>query len=84
MTYTATPMYMAGLVGFVPIVWLCTIVLMVAVLYSLYLLYIGLPIYMDIPEGKSFMVITSLLSVGLCMVVCFNIATVMLLGGVAV
>jgi hypothetical protein len=77
-TYTATPMYMAGLVGFLPIVWLCMIVLMAAVFYSLYLLYIGIPIYMNIPEGKGFIVATSILSAGLCMMVCFNVATVII------
>jgi len=77
-TYTATPMYMAGLVGFVPIVWLCIIVLMAAVIYSLYLLYVGIPIYMNIPEGKGFIVATSIISAGLCMMVCFNVATVVI------
>ncbi len=83
-TYTATPMYMAGLVGFVPIVWLCIMVLMVSVIYSLYLLYIGIPIYMNIPEGRSFMVVTSIITAGLCMMVCFNIVTVIILSRVAV
>ena len=77
-SYTATPMYMAGLVGFVPIVWLCMVVLMAAVFYSLYLLYIGIPIYMNIPEGKGFIVATSIISAGLCMLVCFNVATVII------
>tara|TARA_R110002049_G_scaffold237307_8_gene410407 strand:- start:2022 stop:2615 length:594 start_codon:yes stop_codon:yes gene_type:complete len=77
-TYTATPMYMAGLVGFVPIVWLCMMVLMAAVFYSLYLLYVGIPIYMNIPEGKGFIVATSIISAGLCMMVCFNVATVII------
>ncbi|MCX4187217.1 Yip1 family protein [Methylophaga sp. OBS4] len=77
-TYTATPMYMAGLVGFVPIVWLCMIVLMAAVAYSLYLLYVGIPIYMNIPEGKGFIVSTSIISAGLCLLVIFNVATVII------
>ena len=77
-TYTATPMYMAGLVGLVPIVWVVMLVLMGAMFYSLYLLYIGVPIYMNIPEGKGFIVSTSIISAGLCTVVCFNVATVII------
>lgn len=77
-TYTATPMYIAGLVGFVPIVWLCMTVLMAAVFYSLYLLYVGIPIYMNIPEGRGFIVATSIISAGLCMMVLFNVATVII------
>jgi hypothetical protein len=69
---------MAGLVGFVPIVWLCMTVLMAAVIYSLYLLYVGIPIYMKIPEGRGFIVATSIISAGLCMMVCFNVATVII------
>jgi hypothetical protein len=77
--YTATPMFMAGLVGFLPIVWLCVLVLVAAVHYSLYLLYIGIPIYMDIPEGKSFMIVTSVLTAGLCMMLCFVIAVLIIM-----
>ena len=77
-TYTATPMFMAGLVGIVPIVWLSMIVLMAAVFYSLYLLYVGIPIYMNIPEGKGYVVSTSIISAGLCLLVVFNVATVII------
>jgi len=77
-TYTATPMYMAGLIGLVPIVWLVMLVLMGAVFYSLYLLYIGVPIYMNIPEGKGFIVSTSIISAGLCTLITFIVATVII------
>ncbi len=77
-TYTATPMYMAGLIGFVPIVWLSMLVLLLAVCYSLYLLYLGIPIYMNIDEGKGYVVSTSIISAGLCMLVVFNVLTVII------
>jgi len=83
-TYTATPMYMAGLVGLLPIVWVVMLVMMAAVFYSLYLLYIGVPIYMNIPDGKGFIVSTSIISAGLCTLVCFNVATVIIWSIVAV
>ena len=77
-TYTATPMYMSGLIGFVPIVWLAMLVLLLAVCYSLYLLYLGIPIYMNIDEGKGYVVSTSIISAGLCMLVVFNVLTVII------
>jgi hypothetical protein len=77
-TYTATPMYLAGLVGLAPIVWVVMLVLMGAVFYSLYLLYIGIPIYMNIPEGQGFIISTSIVSAGLCTLVIFNVATVLI------
>lgn len=81
--YTATPMYLAGLIGFIPIVWLCILVLVVAIHYSLYLLYIGIPIYMDIPEGKSFMIVTTIITAGLCMMLCFVIAVLIIMNMIA-
>ncbi len=81
--YTATPMYLAGLIGFIPIVWLSILVLVVAIHYSLYLLYIGIPIYMDIPEGKSFMIVTTIITAGLCMMLCFVIAVLIIMNMIA-
>jgi hypothetical protein len=81
--YTATPMFLAGLIGFIPIVWLCILVLVVAIHYSLYLLYIGIPIYMDIPEGKSFMIVTTIITAGLCMMLCFVIAVLIIMNMIA-
>lgn len=77
-TYTATPMCIAGLIGLVPIVWLCMTILLPAVCYSVYLLYLGIPIYMDIDEGKGYVVSTSIISAGLCMLVVFNVITVIM------
>lgn len=77
-TYTATPMYMAGLIGFVPIVWLAMLVLLAAVFYSLYLLYVGISIYMNISEGMGYVVATAIISAGLCTLVVFNVATVII------
>jgi len=78
MTYTATPMYLAGLIGLVPIIWLCMMVLMVAVFYSLYLLYLGVPIFMHIPEGQGYVISTSIIWAGLCTLVSFIVATVII------
>ena len=75
-SYTATPMYISGIIGLIPIVWLTLLVLISAVCYSLYLLYLGIPIYMDIEEGKGFIVSTSIVTAGLCTLVFFLITTV--------
>lgn len=77
-TYTAIPMYIAGVVGFMPIVWLCMIVLLMAVSYSLYLLYLGVPIFMHIPEGQGYVVSTAIIWAGLCLLVSFMVATVII------
>jgi len=68
-SFTATPMFFVGLVGLFPVLWLNVLVVLCAISYSLYLLYVGVPIYMDIPEGKGFMFSSSILTVGLCTLV---------------
>ena len=55
--YTATPMLIVGIVG------------VAAVAYSVYLLYEGLRILMKIAEERGFMFATSVLTVGLVMLV---------------
>lgn len=68
-TYAAFPMYLAGLVGFMPIVWLCVLVVLFSVIYSVYWLYVGIPVFMEIPEGEGFMFSTSIIMTGLCSLV---------------
>lgn len=68
-TYTATPMFLAGLSGLYPMLWFNVSVGLIAVCYSVYLLYTGVPIIMQIPEERAFLFSTSVLTVGLCVLV---------------
>ncbi|MDH2431554.1 membrane protein [Pokkaliibacter plantistimulans] len=68
-TFTATPLFMAGLAGLLPILWFDVFVVLGAVSYTVYLLYVGVPIVMRIPEERGFMFSTSVLTVGLCLLV---------------
>lgn len=77
-TYTATPMYLAGLIGLFPIVWLSVGVLLLAVCYSVFLLYVGIPIYMNIDTGKGYVVSTAIIAAGLCLMIVFNALNVVL------
>ena len=80
-TYTALPMYLAGLVALVPIVWLVVLVILTAVIYSLYLLYVGIPVFMNIPEGRGFMFSTSIIMAGLCTLVSWIALSAVLFSG---
>ncbi|WP_136680525.1 Yip1 family protein [Neptunomonas sp. XY-337] len=77
-TYTATPMFLAGLAGLYPMLWFNVTVGLVAVCYSVYLLYTGVPIIMNIPEERAFMFSTSVLTVGLCVLVGLIVTSVIL------
>ncbi len=67
--YTATPLFLIGLMLLYPILWLNLIMGLPALAYTVYLLYVGLPIMMDIPSEKGFLFASAVLSVGLVMLV---------------
>jgi hypothetical protein len=67
--YTATPMLMVGIVALFPVLWFVTIAGIIAVSYSIYLLYSGVPIMMNIPEEKGFIYSSSVVTCGLVLLV---------------
>jgi hypothetical protein len=79
-TFTATPLFVAGLAGLYPMLWFNVIVGMIALAYSVYLLYSGVPEIMQIPEERAFFFATSILTVGLVVLVGLLATTVILWG----
>ncbi|MBQ0745538.1 MAG: YIP1 family protein [Marinobacter sp.] len=67
--YTATPMFLIGIIAIYPSIWVVMLAGLVAIAYAVYLLYEGLPILMKIPEDRGFMFATAVLTVGLVMFV---------------
>ena len=67
--YTATPLFMVGIIALYPVLWMDMLAGIIAICWSVYLLYKGLPILMRIPEDRGFMFATSILTVGLVMLV---------------
>ncbi|HUH38090.1 MAG TPA: Yip1 family protein [Spongiibacteraceae bacterium] len=60
---TATPLFVAGAVGFLPNFWLDLLVGIIAVCYAVYLLYLGVPIVMGVPEERGFLFASAVVSV---------------------
>jgi hypothetical protein len=75
---SATPLFLAGAVGFMPIFWLVLVIAMLAVGYAVYLLYLGIPVVMAIPQERGFLFSSAVLA--FCMVILMIImgATVIL------
>ncbi|MCP5169434.1 MAG: DUF1282 family protein [Hahellaceae bacterium] len=67
--YTSTPLFIMGLIAVYPVVWVNMLAGVVAVAYAVYLLYEGLPILMKIPSERGFIFASSVLTVGLVMLV---------------
>ena len=67
--YTATPLLMVGVTALFPVLWFVAMAGLAALTYSVYLLYSGVPIMMNIPEEKGFIYSSSVVTCGLVMLV---------------
>lgn len=76
--YTATPIFMTAFAAFYPVLWFIVIVGCIALAYSVYLLYTGVPILMHIPEERGFIYASSVVTTGLILLVCILALTAMM------
>ena len=67
--YTSTPLLMVGITALFPVLWFVAIAGIVALSYSVYLLYSGVPIMMNIEEEKGFIYSSSVVTCGLVLLV---------------
>lgn len=75
--YASTPTYVAGVVGFIPL--LGALVGFVAALYAIYLFYLGLPVLMKTPADKviPYMLVVAVVMIVLWVLVMMITATLM-------
>lgn len=78
--FTSVPMFLSGLAGLFPVLWLGVVVVLLAACYSIYLLYTGVPVFMDIPPERGVIFSTAILTAGLCALVGCLVITVVLWG----
>lgn len=76
--YTATPLFVGGLAALYPNMWLAMSVGTAAICYTVYLLYVGIPTFMNIPSDEGFLFSSSVLAVGLVMLVSMMALSVIL------
>jgi hypothetical protein len=74
----ATPLFIAGIVGFYPILWLDMLIGVAAVSWSVYLMYLGIPIVMNIPEERGFLFSSAILAIALVILICLMVGSVIL------
>lgn len=79
-TFTSTPLFLMGLAALVPILWLDVLIGMGALAYTIYLLYSGVPEMMNIPEERGFFFSSSILTVGMVVLVAMLAVTAALWG----
>ena len=76
--YSCTPLFVAGACGFYPILWLDIILVTAAACYAVYLLYLGVPVVLDVPKERGYLFASAMVAVGLVMTVALMAATVIL------
>ena len=75
---TATPLFLAGAVGFYPVLWIDMLIGVAAVCWSVYLMYVGIPIVMNIPEERGFLFSSAVMGVSLVILICLMVGSVIL------
>ncbi len=76
--YTATPLFLVGAMQLYPVLWVNFIVGLPALAYTVYLLYMGVPVMMEIPTERGFLFASAVLAVGLVTLVGLLVSSVML------
>lgn len=76
--YTLAPLFICGVTGFYPMLWLDILLGCAAAAYAVYLLYIGVPIVMKIPTERGFLFASAMVGVGLVGCAALLAATVIL------
>ncbi len=69
--FTSLPLFALGFIALYPVLYINVIVGMFAMAAAVYLLYIGVPIFMHIPKEKGFVYSTWVVTSGLVMLVVF-------------
>lgn len=77
-TCAATPLFLSGVSGFYPQFWINLTLGLITVSYAVYLLYIGIPIVMKIPQERGFLFSSAVLGVCLVILIALMGATVIL------
>ncbi len=78
--YPATPLFLISVVQIYPVLWLNYLVGLPALAYSIYLLYSGTQVLMDLPKERAFLMASAILAACLIALVAVLAATVALWG----
>jgi len=78
--YITTPVFLAGIVGLYPDPVIYSVVHILAGAYAVYLIYEGIPILMNIEKEQAFMYASSVVTIGLIMLVMVRVGSVIVWG----
>lgn len=76
--YTATPLFLGGVLGFYPVLWLDLLLGTAAGCYAILLLYLGIPHMMGVSRERGYLFASATMAVALVVFVSMMTATVLL------
>jgi hypothetical protein len=76
--YISIPVFLVGIFGLYPDIWLNAAAYCVAGAYAVYLIYEGIPVLMNISKEQAFMYATSVVTITLIMMVVVRVSSVIL------
>lgn len=79
-SYTATPLFLSGIMTLYPMLWLNLVIGIPILGYTVYLFYTGVPIMMEIPPERGFLFSSAVVAFGLVALVALLAVTVILWG----
>ena len=79
-SYTATPLFVVGLMNAYPVLWIVFLAGLPALAYTAYIFYTGVPIIMEISAERGFLFASAVLTFGLVALVAMLAFTVLLWG----
>ena len=77
-TYTATPLFLVGLMHLQPILWLNLLVGLPVLGYTVFIFYTGVPAMMEIPPERGFLFSSAVMAFGLVALVALLVISVLL------
>jgi len=78
--YVFTPIFLVGIVELYPVLWINLLAGLFALTHTVYLLYTGVPILMNISEDKGFLMSSALLALGMVALVSLLAVTALMWG----
>lgn len=79
-SYTATPLFLSGIMTLYPMLWLNLVIGIPILGYTVYLFYTGVPIMMEIPQERGFLFSSAMVAFGLVALVALLAVTAILWG----
>ena len=79
-SFTATPLFLVGLMQLYPVLWLNLVVGLPMLAYTAFVFYTGVPVMMEVSQERGFLFSSAVLAFGLVTLVAMMAVTVLLWG----